>query len=250
MIDIAAVLTFHNETAMAGPTVRSAEIAIDRAEAAGLRVERWFGFDTPTPETVAWFDRSRFADWQTATHGVRDQGLLRNAMVEHSSARWIAFLDGDDLWSANWLVGAAEVLANSAATDGKTIVHPEINWVFDGDYAVLGKLPQDSPAFDPHTLCVTNPYDALGMAPREAHLAHPYRARDLANRIALEDWQFAVDTIAGGWTHAIARDTVIFKRRRTRSQMTDAADRQATIADMSALRVDRLSGLGRGSGNR
>ena len=56
-----------------------------------------------------------------------DQGKVRNHAVGLVSAGHVAFLDGDDLWSENWLVDAYRMCAD----DDRVIGHPELNWFFE-----------------------------------------------------------------------------------------------------------------------
>ncbi|MGD1923098.1 MAG: glycosyltransferase family A protein [Paracoccaceae bacterium] len=244
MIDISVIVTLHSETVMAGPTIRSADLAIAAAESAGLSVERLFGFDNPTPETVAFFDREEFRSWTNATHSFRDQGQLRNAMASQSTGRWIAFLDGDDIWSENWLVAAATHLLEAEADGRREIAHPEINWIFDRQANVVLKLPQDDLLFDPYAFYFTNYYDALAMAPRAAHLDIPYAIRDIPRGFAVEDWQWNIETMAAGWRHVAIRDTIIFKRRREMSQVIRAGQRSAIFRDIEPMRIDQVGTLG------
>ncbi|MEO1611783.1 MAG: glycosyltransferase family A protein, partial [Pseudomonadota bacterium] len=145
--DITAIVTAHNETVLAGPTMRSAEAAIAEAEAAGLRVERLIGLDEPTPGARVFFEQPEFADWRVMTMSYRDQGKARNHLAALAEGSWIAFLDADDLWSENWLTAAfAQAGAHGSR---KVIVHPELNWFFDRQATILANVAQDSPFMAP-----------------------------------------------------------------------------------------------------
>lgn len=246
MTDISAVLTAHGETVLAGPTMRSAEAAIARAEQAGLTVERLVGMDNATPECRAFFANPEHDAWTKLDFAFRDQGKARNALAAAATGRWIAFLDADDLWSENWLVEAAKAMRAAEAAGERAVIHPEINWVFDKNANVIVNMDSDDPLFEPRFFYFRNFYDALALAPREAHLAIPYADRDLPKGYAFEDMQWAVETVAAGYVHRIARDTIIFKRRRTESQTTRASHRGVVIRPLDAMRVDRVDALSRG----
>lgn len=245
MSDISAIVTAHSETVLSGPTMRSADAAIRRAETAGYRVERLIGLDAPSEGCRAYFESPRFDDWRRLTLDCRDQGKARNALAAEASGRWLAFLDADDLWSENWLTEAAAALAAAEAKGERAIAHPELNWIFDRHANVLVKVDQDDPLFQPYAFCFRNYYDALAMAPKAAHLEHPYADRDIARGFAFEDMQWNVETMAGGWRHRVVRDTIIFKRRREASQTIQASQRGVVIRDLDAMRVDRIADLGR-----
>lgn len=243
MTDITAIVTAHSETVLAGPSMASAEAAIAQAEAAGFAVERLIGLDSATEACRSYFSQEAFAAWRRVEFSFRDQGQARNALVREATGRWIAFLDADDLWSENWLIEAARLLV--AAGEDRIVVHPELNWFFEKQASILVKVPQDDPLMLPHCLYFANYYDALAMAPREAHLDWPYADRDLGAGFALEDLQWNIETMADGWRHVVARDTIVFKRRREMSQNIRASQRAAVIRDLDAMRIDHVAHLGK-----
>lgn len=241
--DISAIVTAHAETVLAGPGMRSAEIAIAQAEAAGLCVERIIGLDNPTPGARAFFEQPTLDGWRRIDMSFRDQGRARNHLSEVSEGDWIAFLDADDLWSENWLVEAAR--RAEAQGSRKIIVHPELNWFFDRQASILANIPQDSPLMAPEYFYVANYYDALSFAPREAHLEHPFAKRDVPNGFAHEDMQWAIETMAAGYFHAVAQDTIIFKRRQAMSQTIRASQGAASIYAIEPMFIDRIRDLGK-----
>ncbi|MEM7546022.1 MAG: glycosyltransferase family A protein [Pseudomonadota bacterium] len=243
-INITAIVTAHSESTISGPTMASAEAAIAHAQAAGFTVERLIGLDTPSSRCRAYFGSERFDNWRRIDLECRDQGKARNMLAEEARGHWLAFLDADDLWSENWLTEAARTIRQAEEAGQKTIVHPELNWVFDRHANILVKVDQDSPFFQPHYFYFMNYYDALCMAQRSTHLEFPYAGRDMAKGLAFEDLQWNIETIAGGWCHKIVPDTVIFKRRQLESQTIRASRRKVVIQDLDAMRIDRISDLG------
>ncbi|MGB0660091.1 MAG: glycosyltransferase family A protein [Mangrovicoccus sp.] len=244
MADLAVLVTMHSETVIAGPSFRSADDAIAEAEKAGFTVERLIGVDNATPETEAYLAQPYFDNWRKIPYSFKDQGLVRNALAEAATAKWLAFLDADDLFSENWLVEAATRLKAAEEAGEKLIVHPEFNWFFEGIASLLCKIGQDDPNYAPYYYYFGNYYDALCVAPRQAHLDHPYAKRDIPNGFAREDWQWSIETTAGGWFHEILPDTVIFKRRQADSQSGAAGRRQAQVRDLEAMRIDQIRTLG------
>jgi hypothetical protein len=244
--DVTVAITGHSETVLAGPTMRSAEIAIRAAEAEGFRVERLIGLDNPTETCREFFNQPAFKAWSITEFKLSDQGRARNALVDIAGGRWIAFLDADDLFSENWLVLAAKRLADAEARDEKTIVHPELNWLFDRNGSILIKTSQADPLFNPWYFYFSNYYDTLAMAPRAAHLESPYAERDIPSGFAYEDWQWGIETMAAGWKHVIATDTIIFKRRRDMSQTIRTGQRVCVFRPIEPMAIDRIKDLGGG----
>lgn len=172
-----------------------------------------------------------------------DLGRVRNALVAHTSGRFIAFLDADDLFSENWLVEGLRVLTAAEARGEGVIAHPEVNMIFDGGKYLLQNVDQDSALFTPHFLYVRNAYDSLCMTPREAQLEVPYVHRDIPNGLSYQDWQFAVETMSRGWKHVVVPDTLIFKRRRDVSLVTESNSRKSILRSLPEMAIDRIRDL-------
>jgi glycosyltransferase involved in cell wall biosynthesis len=226
MPDLTVVITAHREAAMAGVTVRSASVAVQRAVAAGLEVERLLLLDNPDRPTQELLAGAVGLGWQLHEVSFADQGLVRNHATALSSGRYLAFLDGDDLWSENWLTAAYEVCESDP---GRVIAHPEVDWFFGSNNNLFFHMDQQDADFDPMFLRVGNYWDALCMAPREAHALHPYSKRAIADGLAYEDWLWNVETMDAGFVHRVVEDTIHFKRRRGSSQtLTASANKSLT----------------------
>ena len=104
--------------------------------------------------------------------------------------------------------------------------------IFDGGQYLLQNVDQDSPLFTPHFFYVRNYYDSLCLTPREAHLEVPYIHRDIPNGLSYQDWQFAMETMAMGWKHVVVPDTIIFKRRRDFSLVTESNTRRSVLRSL------------------
>ena len=242
--DLTLIVTAHDETSVCGPTMRSADIAVESARREGIVVQTVVALDRATDATRAYFQQPRFDHWERWDADEGDLGMLRNTMVPRADGRLIAFLDADDLFSENWVVEGVRTLHEAADQGQRAIVHPEINVVFDGLRQVWVNVPDDSALFTPHYLYVRHYYDSLCMAPREAHLEHPFPSRDLANGLSYQDFQFTIETLDAGWRHLVARDTLIFKRRRDLSLVTESNGRRSVVRALPAMAIDRVRDLG------
>lgn len=241
--DVSLVVTVHDETLVCGPTMVSADRAVTAARGAGHTVQTVLVLDNPTPATSAYFGRPCFDEWERWELHEGDPGRVRNAVVPRTTGRFVAFLDGDDLFSSNWLTEGVSLLKASAGLGEKVIAHPELNVIFDGGSQLNHNVSQNSPLFTPHFLYVRNCYDTLGLTPREAHLEVPYGLRDLGNGVSREDWQFAVQTMSRGWRHVVVPDTIIFKRRRDNSMMVESAGQGALLRSLPEMAIDRIREL-------
>ncbi|CUH82631.1 glycosyltransferase [Tropicibacter naphthalenivorans] len=241
--DLSVILTAHDETLVSGPTLAAADAAIALAEADGITVERIITLDNATPQTRAYFTQDRLSHWTKIDAQEGDLGRVRNHIVPQTRGRYIAFLDADDLFSENWLRDGVRRLRALDKQGYRAIAHPELNWLFDGAQAVFLKPDQDDPLFLPQHFYFMNYYDSLCMAPREAHLEHPYVHRDIPAGLSFQDWQFSIETMAAGWRHVNAPDTIIFKRRRDESLVSQSRARRALVRFQDAMRIDRVTDL-------
>jgi glycosyltransferase involved in cell wall biosynthesis len=243
--DLTLIVTAHNETLVCGPTMEAADIAVNAAHPAGYTVQAIIALDNATDETTEYFNQSDFDHWERWVMHEGDLGRVRNALVPRASGRFIAFLDADDLFSQNWLADGVAALYAAEERGESAIVHPEVNVIFDGGKYLLQNVDQDSPLFTPHFLYVRNAYDSLCMSPREAHMEVPYVHRDIPNGLSYQDWQFAIETMSRGWKHVVVPDTIIFKRRRDVSLVTESNTRKSIVRSLPEMAIDRIRGLAR-----
>ncbi len=235
-VDLSVLLTLHSETLVAGPTLKSIEAAIALVEQEGFIVERLLGLDSVSPDCRGYIDQAPFDLWLAHETSFHDQGRVRNHLVDLSNGRWIAIMDGDDLCSENWLVEAMRLLRDKS--NQRAIVHPELNWVFDGAQYVYINPASSSPLFSRRVMTTSNYFDAICVGPRTAWIETPYKDRDVENGFAFEDYQWAVETTWKGWMHLVAKDTIIFKRRRDSSQTHEARRHRVSIRDVDAHSIE------------
>ncbi len=242
--DLSLILTVHDETVVSGPTMRSADIAIEAANRLGFVTEQIIALDNAKPGTKDYFNQPAFSHWRKVELEEGDLGRARNAVLSQAEGNNIAFLDADDLFSKNWLSHGLMKLAQARRGRRRFVVHPEINWQFDFGASIFYNTAQDHPFFSPWCLATIHLYDSLCLAPREAHEEHPYVSRDIPNGLSFQDWQFTVETMNDGWTHVVVPDTIIFKRRRKNSLVTESTGRKSLLRALDCMAIDRISDLG------
>ncbi len=243
MTDLTVAITAHAETVVAGPSFRSVRAALAPVRERGYDVQLLLGLDSCTPACRDYMTQPDFGDFERHDYAFRDQGRTRNALIGAARGKWVAFLDADDLFSENWLIRAVEELEAAEATGHRVIVHPELNWQFDGINHVYSNPAQDHPFFSPYVLAIANYYDAMCVAPRAVWEELPFPDRAIADGFALEDYQWFVEATALGWRHVVARDTIIFKRRRDASQTHESRGTSAVIRAIEPLAIDNLEKL-------
>lgn len=245
MTDLTLVVTAHDETAVCGPTMRAADLAVEEARRRGYTVQPVIVLDAATEATTAYFSQPRFDHWERQERHEGDLGRVRNAVVPECPGRHIAFLDADDLVSENWLAEGIATLDAAAERGERAIAHPELTVVFDGARAVQVNVDQSSPLFTPHYLYLRHYYDSACMAPREAHVDVPYDSRQVPGGASCLDRQWTIESLEAGWRHRVVRDTIGFARRRDASPVAEGVARASIVRSLPAMAIDRVRGLGR-----
>lgn len=215
--DIAAVVNLHQEGSSCVPSLISAWRAAGVANAAGVTTELIVVLDVadePTREVaMAWTDRGV----RIIESNAGDLGAARNIAAKESDATWLAFLDGDDLWSENWLSAAH---ARATELDSPlTVLHPELNIIFGGHHSVLHHIASTDPAFSWARARLHNPWTALGFTRRQTALDVPYPRNDLANGFGFEDWSWNLEILHRGGLHIPVGDTAHFIWRGERATL-------------------------------
>jgi glycosyltransferase involved in cell wall biosynthesis len=218
MIKLTIVVTVHNEGLYLGPTIKSADQAIIAYACEFGEVNRLMILDNPDISTLEYVEKCVPSEWKIITTKYGDISQVRNFAISNINTEYIAFLDGDDLFSSNWLRNAMRFYINSNLE--KIILHPKINWIFDDSNYVWLMTGSDDLDFDRFRFYFSNFYDALCFAPLIAYKEIPFKHKNKNLSFGYEDWTWSMDTLFKGWKHVVVDETIIFKRRRQNSVST------------------------------
>lgn len=241
--DLTLVVTAHDETAVCGPTLASADRAVAAARDAGLTVQAVICLSAPTDRTRAYFEQDRFDHWERRVLEEADAGRAYGTLVPRTEGRHLAFLDAGDLLSRNWLVAGVRELEAAAERQVRAIAHPELTVVFDGQRDVILNVGQRSPLFTPHYLHFRSYYDSC-LAPREAYLESTRTSEETLGP-AFQEPRFTIETMAAGWDHLVVPDTIVFKRRNDLPQSAEGTRHTPVAPPLPAMAIDRIRRLAR-----
>lgn len=240
---ISCVINGHNEGKILKASIESALLSADFARSKGHFVSLTIVLDSPNRETLD--VASHFSNLATV-HEVdfKDLGRSRNFGISISNEDYIAFLDGDDLWSRNWLAAAAEADGMHA---GSVVWHPKFSVYFSGNPVgksgfVYEHIDQESDKFRRSILASQNYWTALSFARKTTFQNVCYLEVDPAEKSGFEDWSFNLKSIQMGYIHKVVPQTVHFIRQKGSSSMKRAQARRKSIFQS----FDIWSDLGRG----
>jgi glycosyltransferase involved in cell wall biosynthesis len=246
MSEICAILNLHNEGVLAHSSLRSMLAATDAAAEEGIAVEILVAADCPNVATCAYLETAMALGARTLELGVDDLGLARNGAVAASQSRYVAFLDGDDLWTANWLVEAYR----AASRESREVVwHPEANLYFgaEGETRWSLHIDMDAAPLDCWTrLALRNLWTSPTFARRETVLRLPYRRSKLREGLGYEDWCWNCETIAHGIVHKTVPGTAHLIREKRGSLMRRHRD-SGVLMTPSRLFRSRLGSSSHGA---
>lgn len=224
--DISIVLTAHCEGVLSGATAMSVSAAKNRFESehSGLAeiIVVLDNADQTTRETLYTVLGGRATFIETTTG---DPGQSRNEGILQARGRFAAFIDGDDLWSENWLSAAWSYAVN----DPKSIYHSHCNVVFGKEKNIWWHIDSTSPFFDPLYMQWANYWDAMSLAATSIYRQFPFKKNSLGLGFGHEDWHWNCLTIAASIAHRPVPHTIHFKRRRVTSQMTAVAKADCVV---------------------
>lgn len=211
-IDISAILVGHTEGWMLYPAMNSMLRAIQQAESHHLSVEMIIVLDRSDNITKEFAKANCPPSARVLCIDEGDLAEARNHAISVAAGDYIAFLDGDDLWSGNWLTSAFQSCEGS---DQPLICHPEVNIFFGADNFLLFRLGMDEVGYDISFLNYANSWSALSFSRSDIYKAVPYLAADMQNGFGYEDWNWNCETVNAGFIHSIVKGTTHFYRRKT-----------------------------------
>lgn len=232
--DVTIVINGHREGSLIIPTLRSASLAQNKSVDNGVKCAVCVILDRPDPATAKAVEESVEPGWRVHQVNVGDLGLARNEGTKLAQpSDYLAFLDGDDLFSQNWILKAFQC---ARLQRGRIVWHPGTNFIFGkGDTYAFHHRDMDDPQFRASFILVQNYWTALSFAERRIYREFPYRHNDISRGWGYEDWSWNALTISRGLRHKIVPGTAHFIRRKRVSLLNDTNMRK-NLPELAPLR--------------
>ncbi|TDT73132.1 glycosyl transferase family 2 [Litoreibacter halocynthiae] len=226
--DVTAIINAHNEGLILTGTLKSVSKAVQRAEEGGLSVEVMVvadRCDDLTQDVLNDFDEIPV---KLVEGDNGDLAESRNQGVKLAEGEFIAFIDGDDLWGADWLLNAVEAARKEKR---ECIWHPEVNLYFAENHQwFFHHHDMDSPDFKVENLLVINYWTALSFARKKVYVDNPYVRNQISKGMGYEDWSWNCSTIAKGLVHKVVPETCHFVRKKEFSLVRESVQADVMVS--------------------
>ena len=140
--DVTAVFITHREGWVAYPSLKSMTIAKQHAEKNGISVEVIVILDKTDTITETFILANSPTDTRFEYIDEGDASASRNHAISIANGEFVSFLDGDDLWCANWLT---EAFCIGSISKQQEVYHPQINVLFDQEDLLLFRRDCEDP---------------------------------------------------------------------------------------------------------
>lgn len=226
-IAVSINITAHNEGLLLHKTLRSID-AMCRIFTSRYneKFEVNITLDIPDQETqrVADVFCSDYFKLNTYVVNYGDLASCRNFLVSKSKGKYCMFIDGDDLFSEDYL-SAAYALASSSKEE--CVYSPEYLVSFGQHDYIVKKLDFNSPNFHVINCFETNYFISQSFAAKKIFQEIRYRPND--NGFGMEDWDWNNTAIAKGYKFYNVPDNIFFYRRKKQSMITEQVSKKAAL---------------------
>ena len=207
---LSIIVTAHHEGLIAHKTMRSIERAVSLLRDSDISYEIIISIDRGDEETIRYF--SNYTALPIAIHQW-DHGDLaqsRNSAITKAHGRFIAFIDADDLMSANWLRDGVQFLTTHSY--GKYVAHSAYTIEFEGASAIVEKVGHTNKDRDTLLSVLSGRWNSVIIAPSTLLRQFPYAPNSPG--YGYEDWFMSCQFIQHGVKNVLIPETAIFVRRK------------------------------------
>jgi len=198
------VPTFHG-------CVHAARRARGLAESAGFSVQSLVVMHAQQARVASWCSDNLDASWEILTSGETIGSALRNAAAGAARGRYLAWADGTDLWSANWLLAGLRGVISEGG-----IWHPEMLLTYSGDHfsteGMTFRLFSEADG-EVEALLSADTLPTGFLCERELMESFPFPEEDAARGLGEVERWWHCNIASAGQRHRIMPATFHYRRR-------------------------------------
>jgi len=226
-IAISINITAHNEGLLLYKTLRSVEAMCGYfSERNTDKYQVNITLDNPSAETSKIAENFKSSKFDLNVFNVKfgDLADCRNFLVEKSTGKYCAFIDGDDLFSENYLHQAYNL---ACSNNGNNVYSPEFLVSFGEHNYVIKKLDFNSNKFHAINSFSENYFISQSFALTEIFSSTPFRPN--TDGYGMEDWDWNNTALAKGYKFYNVPDSIFFYRRKKQSMVVNQTFNKATL---------------------
>lgn len=218
MIDISVIICGHNEGRLIHRTITSVLRAVDYAKLKkNLEIEIIISLDNPSEEMFDYINNSKYRDrFVSYTNNFIDLALSRNFAATKARGKYLAFIDGDDIFCETWLLKSFDKAENYKE---ECILHPEYFISFEAKNHLWKRISSVDPSFRFGSLFAYNLWDATIFLNASLMKRFNFKACPKDSGWGYEDYDFFCNTLGSDVPHLIVEETVVFVRAKSYGSM-------------------------------
>lgn len=237
-MDVSIILTFHDEGIVIHKTFLALGRMLKRLDENKISYEIIAHIDNGDSRTTEYIES--IADkWELRVfkNSFGEPAKSRNFAIKKARGKYVCLMDGDDIFSEDWLLSGYRMLE---ASKEDVILHPEYNITFG-----LGEQPRIwrmSDSFDMET-------DLLILFGRNRWCSGTFLKKSIGERIpyetatgcyGFEDWWYNCETRFRGVKHKIVPKSILFYRVRRNSTYSRHISGNTTIPYTDAFSLTNV----------
>ena len=240
-VDISIVFTFHNEGMVIYKTFLALGRMLKRLDENGVSYEIIAHIDNGDAKTKKYINElgNKFAI-RVYENNFGEPSQSRNYAVSKANGKYVCLMDGDDLFSENWLIDAYKLQEESKED---IILHPEYNITFGLDEQPRFWHMKDSFDLDKDIIILfgRNRWCSGTFLKRSVADKNPYEKT--VGCYGFEDWHYNCETRYKGIKHNVVPNSILFYRVRKGSTYSKHTGENTTIAYCEAFSLDNMKKL-------
>jgi len=208
---ITVLATFHREGSIAYAAMRSVILAMEQAALHGVQCRIMVVIDRGDDSTRQWVYRfeEHLDDLFEVDFG--NVSSARNHGISHITTKYLATLDGDDIFDRDWLWKGVQYLEEIG--EDNVVGHTQMRPSFGSEMHGRLHISTGSHLFHPLNLIASWHYAADMIVPTQLYKALPLQESHLQDGLGAEDWLWTCESIVEGVRHIVVPETTCFYRR-------------------------------------
>lgn len=237
-LDVSIILTFHNEGVAVHKTFLALKKMLKKLDENKVKYEIIAHIDNGDDAIKTCIGlEGKELKLEVFENNFGEPSQSRNYAINKAKGKYVCLMDGDDLFSENWLVDAYRIQEKSK---DDIILHPECNLTFGIDEQPRLWRMKNSFDYDTDILILLGRNRWCSGTFLKRGVAKKYPYKKAVGCYGFEDWHYNCETRAHGIKHDVVPGSVLFYRVRNGSTYSKHTGENTTIAYTSAFDLENM----------